>query len=200
MAGEYRLSYRVVVVSEDPTNNGYILSPVVAAILSACGKPRARVSVLANPRTQGYEHAKALLKDELIERYRHVDLLLFLPDADGKDRAREFAALEEQARVNGTRLICCAAREELEAWLLAGHLDKLDIPWSQVRGDSSVKETVFGPFLERFGDARQPGNGRETLMRSTLKNYDGLKARCPEIAELEVRIKATITLQEGSES
>jgi len=195
MVGEHRLSYRVVVVSEDPTNNGYILGPLVGALMSACGKPKARISILANPRTQGYEHAKALLRSELITRYKFVDLLLFLPDADGKDRAAELAALEAQASQVGTKLLCCAAREELETWLLAGHNDKLDLPWPDVRANTSVKEAVFEPFLEQYGDPRQPGAGRENLMRAAVVNYAGIKAKCPEIAQLEERIRGI--MQEG---
>jgi hypothetical protein len=198
MAGERLLSYQVIVVSEDPTNNGYILKPLVAAILNGCGKPRARITILANPRTQGYEHAKSLLKNELIARYKHANLLLFLPDADGKNRAGEFAALEEQGRIHGTKLLCCAAKEELEAWLLAGHTDKITVPWAEVRGDVSVKETVFEPFLAEYGDSRQPGGGREGLMRTTLTNYQGLKVKCPEIADLELRITQLIATEVGS--
>jgi hypothetical protein len=188
------MSYKVVVVPEDPTNNGYILRPLVERVLAACGKPRANVNVLSNPRTQGYDHAKSLLREQLIVRYKNVDLLLFLPDADGKDRTHEFSVLEQSAREIGTRLLCCAAVEEVEAWLLAGHLDKLSgTPWSDVRADTSVKENAFASFLERHGDDRKPGAGREDLMRTTLKNYDGLKTRCPEIRQLELRVSELIS-------
>jgi hypothetical protein len=42
--------------------------------------------------------------------------------------------------------------------------------------------------LREFGDAGQPGGGRESLMQQTLRNYRGLLERCPELAELEKRI------------
>jgi hypothetical protein len=183
------MSYTAVIVAEDPTNNGYVLTPLIESMLSACGKPRARVSVLTNPRTTGYEHAKGLLRSGLISRYRFVDLLLFLPDGDGRDRQDEFTDLEKKAATEGTRLLCCAAREEVETWLLAGHVDQLDRPWHQIRSDASVKENVFEPFLAKYGDPRRPGSGRGDLMRSTLKNYAGLKVRCPELADLELRLK-----------
>jgi hypothetical protein len=189
LAGERIVSFTTVVVAEDPTNNGYILKPLVTAVLKSCGRPRAKVSVLSNPRTTGYEHAKQLLKNELIERYKFVDLLLFLPDADGKDRSLEFQALENQAHVVGTKLICCAAAQEVETWLLAGHIDKLQESWMQIRLNSSVKEDVFQSFLAANGDQRLPGGGREQLMIETLGNYAGLKSRCPEIEELEKRIR-----------
>ena len=78
------MSFDVLVIPEDPENNGYILRPLVSRILAECGKTNAKVTVLTNPRTKGYEHAKALLLNQLFERYRHMNLFLFLPDADGK--------------------------------------------------------------------------------------------------------------------
>jgi hypothetical protein len=71
------------VIPEDPTYNGYILKPLVERILAECGKPNAKVIVLTNPKADGYERAKALL-GEVFERYKHHDVMLFLPDADGK--------------------------------------------------------------------------------------------------------------------
>lgn len=182
------MSYRVLVIPEDPTNNGYILRPLVERMLNECGKGNGKVRILTNPKADGYEHAKRLLRDEVIERYAHFDLLLFLPDADGKDRSAEFAALEEKARSQQVRLICCAAVQEVEAWLIAGHLDKLGRPWAEVRQDVSVKETVFEPFLERYGDARRPGGGRDLLIAETLRHYDALLGRCPELRILQDRI------------
>ena len=82
------MSFRVLVIPEDPTYNGYILKPLVERILTECGKPNAKVTVLTNPKADGYEHAKALLVDEVFQRYRSQSLMLFLPDADGNDRRR----------------------------------------------------------------------------------------------------------------
>jgi hypothetical protein len=57
-----------------------------------------------------------------------MQLFLFLPDCDGmhQGRADLFANLESK---HGPKLICCAAVEEVKAWLLAGYLDKIDRPW-----------------------------------------------------------------------
>jgi hypothetical protein len=182
------LSFRVLIVPEDPRNNGYILDPLVARILVECGKPNARVSVLTNPRAQGYEHAKQVLKDQVLMTYGRQDLVLFLPDADGKDRSQAFSELEAIADQTGVHLLCCAAVQEVETWLLAGHTEKLDRTWSEVRNDESVKEHVFMPFLERYGDPKRAGGGRDILMKETLSNYRGLTNRCPELQELESRI------------
>jgi hypothetical protein len=187
VAGERDLSRRLLVIPEDPTLNGYILNPLVARLAAACGKGNAEVRILTNPKVSGFEHACGRMPD-IVEQWKHFDLLLFLPDADGKDRSATFARLEREAADQGARLICCAAIQEIEAWLLAGHIAKLGRSWSKVREDASVKENVFAPFLSTQGDARRPGGGRDVLMKETLANYQGLLERCPELAELEKRI------------
>jgi hypothetical protein len=183
------LSFDVLVVPEDPANNGYILKPLVIRLFEECGKPNAVVTVLPNPRAQGYEHAKALLRAQLLDRYRHMNLILFLPDADGKDRSGEFQALEAEARDRGVRLLCCAALQEVEVWLLAGHHERLPAGWPEVRTEVSIKERFFQPFLSLHGDRRRAGGGRDLLMQQTLSNYRSLLALCPELAELETRIR-----------
>lgn len=186
------MSFDVLVVPEDPANNGYILKPLILRMLAECGKPNAVVTVLSNPRAQGYEHAKALL-NQLFDRYRHMNLLLFLPDADGKDRIGEFRRLEEEAKHRGVNLLCCAAEQEVEVWLLAGHRDRLGRNWQEVRADRSVKESVFASFLATYGDPKRAGGGRDLLMNATLGNYRSLLQVCPELAELERRIRACLT-------
>lgn len=187
------MSFRVLVVPEDPTHDRYILKPLVERMLSECGKPNSRVKVLTTPRARGYEHAKALLVDEVIDVWAHFNLLLFLPDADGKDKSAEFRHLEGTANGRGVRLFCCAAVEEVEAWLLAGHVNKLGPTWLEIRSNTSVKEQVFQPFLEKHGDSRRAGGGRDLLMKATLENYAGLIGRCPELAQLQARISESIT-------
>lgn len=182
------MSFRVLIVPEDPHNNGYILSPLITRILEECGKPNARVTVLTNPRAQGYDNAKSLLKTHVLEDYSHLDLVLFLPDSDGNDRSQAFEALETLAAQKEVTLLCCAAVQEVETWLLAGHTEKLDRPWNDVRNDVSVKENVFVPFLERYGDPKRAGGGRDMLMKQTLGNYRGLTERCPELRELQTRM------------
>lgn len=186
------MSYRVLVVPEDPTYNGYILKPLVGRMLRECGKPNAEIKVLDNPRPKGYEHAKSLLLEQVLDRYRHFDLLLFLPDADGKNRDEEFERLEDHARAKGVRLLCCAALQEVETWLLAGHLDKLATNWQDIRANVSVKENIFLTFLTEHGDPRRAGGGRDLLMNETLQNYNGMLQRCPELQTLQERIKTTL--------
>ncbi len=186
------MSFSVLVVPEDPTHNGYILQPLVGRILTECGKPNARVQVLSNPRARGYDHSKSLIENELLFRYRHMDLILFLPDADGQDKSVVLRALEARATQAGVKLICECAVQEVEVWLLAGHAHTLDQTWEAIRADVRVKETVFQPFLMRYGDSRRAGQGRDLLMQQTLQNYGGLLARCPELKMLQDRICAAV--------
>lgn len=182
------MSFRVIVIPEDPTHNGYLLCPLVEKLLEVCGKPHAKVSVLTSPRLQGYEHAKRYLQEEAYVTYRHVDLVLFLPDADGKDRSAELANLEVVTQGNGLPLLCCAAVEEVETWLLAGHTEKLPQSWSAIRGDISVKENIFQPFLAQHGNPDAAGNGRKELMEEGLSGFQGILQRCPELDLLRKRI------------
>ena len=179
------MSCKVLIVPEAPTYNGHILKPLIQRMLERCGKPNATVTVLSEPRLQGYNHAKEKLP-EILRRYQHLDLILFLVDADGKNRAGEFAALEERA----DKLICAAAVQEVETWLLAGHADKLGIPWQDVRQNISVKEQVFAPFLTAHGHPRRYGEGRDILMKEALENYQGILQRCSELKDLQERILA----------
>lgn len=186
------MSCDVLVIPEDPTYNGAIVKPLVFRILQECGKANARVTVLENPRVRGFEDACKRMP-QIVERYSHLNLLLFLPDADGKDRSRTFARLEAEASERGVKLICCAAQQEVEVWLMAGHVARVDRPWTQVRANASIKEQVFAGFLREFGDTRLPGEGRGILMQETLRNYGGLLERCPELAELEKRIRDALS-------
>jgi hypothetical protein len=180
------MSFRVLVIPEDPTYNGYILRPLVEKMLAEAGRPNARVVVLANPKLDGYDDAVRAIKGELAERYGHFGLWLFLPDAD---RAAGLDGLEQTLETKGICLKCCAAKPEVEAWLLAGHRQHLSVTWPEIRAHPRLKEEVFEPFVLEHGDPRSPGNGRESLMRETLSNYRSLLEMCPELKELDERLR-----------
>jgi len=184
------VSFRVLVIPEDPTYNGYILQPLVERMLAELDKPTADVRVLTNPKLNGYPHAVSAIRGDLIDRYRHFHLWLFLPDGD---RASDLGSLEGELAGQGVHLFCCAAVPEVEAWLLAGHRDKLSLPWGDVRQHTRLKEEVFESFLKEFGDSRSPGGGRERLMRETLSNYRGLLSVCPELADLDDRLRTFLS-------
>lgn len=183
------MSFRVLVIPEDPTHNGYILKPLIEAICSDVGKPRALVKVLGNPRLEGYDHAARAIRDELPDRYRFFDLWLFIPDADRASPAA-MASLEQSTRDKGIALFCCPAVPEVEIYACAGWRDRLGKSWEDVRLDTEMKENVFEPFLERFGDARRAGGGRDLLVAEGLRNLPLLYTLCPELGELAKRLKA----------
>jgi hypothetical protein len=188
------MSFRVLVIPEDPTHNGYILKPLVERMLAEVGKPNARVMVLANPKLDGYDDAVSAIKGELADRYGYDDLWLFMPDADV---ASNLGALEAALAKKDIRLCCCAARPEVEAWVLAGHRQKLGISWSDVAGHARLKEEIFNPFIVKHGDLKSAGSGREALMRETLANYRGLLEVCPELKNLEARLRALFATTES---
>jgi hypothetical protein len=193
------MSWNVLVVPEDPTYNGYLLRPLCKRLLCETGRPNANIVVLPKPRVQGIAHAKKLLEEEIPRDWWHFSLIIFIADADGlaENRKDEFGRLEGLAaeRTRPVKLLCCAAEQELETWLLSGHPEKLkslNWLWQAVRAEVSVKERFFQPFLDRYGDPATPSQGRERLMQEALANYDGIKKRCPELQQLESRIRAHI--------
>ncbi len=181
------MSFSVLVIPEDQTYNGAILRPLVKRILTECGKPKAKVDI-PQVRLQGFDDAVRQMPG-IVDRYSHMDLLLFIADADGKDRLGRFTRLEREAADRGGRLLCCAAQQEIEAWVLAGHVEQTGRTWQEIRADVSVKENVFEPFLARREDLLgRVFGGRDVLMEETLGNYDGLLKRCPELMELQEQI------------
>jgi hypothetical protein len=193
------MSWNVLVVPEDPTHNGYLLRPLCKRLLREAGRPNANIVVLPEPKVRGISHAKQLLEDRIPRDWGHFELILFICDADGSATSRKdaFQRLEQLAvqRKRPVKLICCAAEQELETWLLSGHPEKLkdfNWRWQEVRAEVSVKERYFQPFIEKYGDAATPSQGRERLMQEALANYTGIKQRCPELQELENRIRAYI--------
>lgn len=185
------MSCKVLVIPEDPALNGYILRPLVQRVLAEVGRPNARIQILTNPRLRGYEDAVAVLRNELVKRYSFFDLWVFVPDAD---RAQEgvLRVLEASMKSKGVALVCCPAQPELEAWLIAGHLNRVALPWDEIRNHPRLKEEVMEPFLAQHGDPRAAGQGRQRLMLRTLEAYRGLKQRCPEIENLETRIRVIL--------
>ena len=183
------MSFRVLVICEDPTHDQFILKPLMERLLERCERKSPRVQILTDPWIKGKDDLRRRL-GEIVERYRSYDLLVCVIDADGKDCS---GLLEEMTKRFGPKLLCCAAVQEVEAWVLAGHVNKLTRPWSEVRQDSSVKETEFVSFLKMYGDAKRPGAGRAELMMEALQNFDGLLQRCPELEELRRRVAEFLT-------
>ena len=184
------MSTRVLVIPEDPTNNGHILRPVVEMVLAEAGRPSARVTVLTNPRLRGYDHAVQAIHDVLPNRYRHMDLWLFVPDAD---RATPAAMndLEDHLAKAGVRLLCCPAQPEVEIYACSAYRSDLGISWQDAKNHPSFKEDVFAPLLKAHSN-RGPGGGRRQMTNASLANRKSFCTLHPEVAELRDRIQAKL--------
>jgi hypothetical protein len=182
------VSLRVEVVPEDPRHNGAILKPLFERMLHECGRPNADVEVLTSPRIRGITHLQRELPG-IIGRYGWKHIIIVVIDSDGADRSGFCQTLEAMGRDPKPAVFACAAVQEVETWLLAGHAGRLSAPWAAVRDNPRVKEDVFQPFLELHGNAGMPSGGREELMRQGLENYASILQRCPELADLEARVR-----------
>ena len=185
------MSFRVLVIPEDPTHNGYILKPLVEMVLQSAGKAAARVSILTSPRLRGYDEAVSSVRHELAARYRHMDLWIFVPDADRASTAA-MKELESDLAEQGVTLFCCPAVPEVEVYACVAYDNEIAFSWKEVREHPQFKEAVFEPLLAIQGDPRRPGGGRGDMTRKSVHKPDRFLARCPEIAELRARIAALV--------
>jgi hypothetical protein len=187
----------VLVLAEDFVKDQHVLQPIIEAMMSAVGSPRARVSVCNNPRFHGTSEA---LKWESIEwaldahRYK-VDLFLLCVDRDGnKHRRAVLDRLESLARAKlGSDRVFLAenAWQEVEVWLLMGHELPSGWDWNEVRAEVHPKERYYLPFAKLRGVAGLPGEGRQKLAREAAARYARIRGRCREdVQNLETRIKA----------
>jgi hypothetical protein len=187
------MSFLTIIISEDHTNDQYILKPLIEKLLAQLGKPRATVSLVTNPRLNGYEHAKEQI-DAICERYKFAQLILFLPDNDcNLNRQKNLLVIEKAKQSEGYRFCAQSAVQEVETWLLAGYTNQQlkTRNFTEVRDDCSVKENVFEPFLRTYGNDN-PGGGRAELMVGALSEFRRITSRCAEIGDLAMRIKELI--------
>ena len=68
LAGNGAVSFRALVVPEDPALNGYVLKPLAQSLLAEAGKPHASVKLLTDPRVRGYDEAVRVIRDDLADR------------------------------------------------------------------------------------------------------------------------------------
>ena len=76
----------------------------------------------------------------------------------------------------------------------AGFVRELGEPWDQTRRNPKLKELVFAPLLQKRGDFRCPGQGRDLLIAGAIQNLPGLYRLCRELKELRDRIKQCLTV------
>lgn len=190
---------KVLVIPEDPTQDHYILKPVIKAMLEAVGKPRANVEICVNPRLRSVEQAMRLDRiNEIIDQYPLVHLFLLVVDRDGDEHRRarlDNLQTEAAKRLPADRgFFAEHAWQEVEVWALAG-CD--DLPktwqWQDIRSERDPKEAYFNLYVERRGLQDEPGNGRRTLGQEAARRYSRIRQRCPEdVGALEERLRAWI--------
>lgn len=188
------MSLRVLVIPEDPTHNGYILKPLVEAVSADLGKPSAKVQVLTSPRLNGYDHAMAAIRNELPTSYGHLDLWLFMPDAD-RAGAAAMSMLEAELQGRGVPLICCPAQPEVEIYACAAYRTEIAQGWPAARSNPRMKEEVFAPLLAAHGDPRRAGGGRDQMVAESLRNLPLLYSLCPELRRMRDRVELHLSSQ-----
>ena len=181
------MSFKVLVIPEDPTNNGYILKPLVEAILADARKPNAKVTVLSNPHVGGFDQAKEALRGTLVDKYSFMDLWIFIPDADCATFG-VMDSLEVDLRTRGVSLLCCAAQPEVEIFACVARRGDIGMSWEEVRKHPKMKEIVFEDIRRKFGNVNSAGGGRASLIIESIKNMPLLYSLCPELKRLRDRI------------
>ena len=83
------------------------------------------------------------------------------------------------------------AWQEIEVWASAGIDWKLKPAWlwDTIRNERDPKEHFFEPIVQARGLLGSPGRGRATLGEEAARNYAKVRQNCPEIQDLESRIK-----------
>ena len=186
-----------MVIPEDPTNDQYILKPIVEQLFAGLGKSP-RVQVLANPRLHGVSQAlSAAVLADIVAMYPMVDLFLVLVDRDAEPKRPSQA--NERTQEHPDRLFVCLAIEEVEVWMLALHRDSLDTPWTEVRAERDPKERFAQPFLTARAPKLGPGGGRVWAMRELGAKWKGVLKVCPELTELEQTVQGWLSRRAGGE-
>lgn len=183
---------KVLVIPEDQTWNGYILRPLVKAIMADAGRRRARVTIAPEPRLRGYAHAVKAIREDLPGLYGFFDLWLFFPDAD-RASIDAMRALERNLAERDIRLLCCAAQPELEIYACVAFRSDMQETWEDARRNQRMKEEVFQPLLDQHGYQKQPGKSRGLMIKQSLMNLPLLFQLCPELKCLRDRIAAHLS-------
>ncbi len=186
----------VLIIPEDFTNDQHVLKPIVRAMLTACGKPRARIEICLEPRLRSVDQALdwRRIEEILADHQGMVDVFLLCVDRDGEPNRRQaLDRIEQEAqRVLSAdrRLFGVEAWQEVEVWLLAG----LDLPegwnWNAIRQERDPKEAYYVPLAKQRDLLDDLSQGRKTLALEAARHYDRIRQRCPEdVAALEDRVR-----------
>lgn len=186
----------VLIIPEDFGKDQHLLKPIIQAMMSNVGRPRAKVRVCAEPLLGGIGQALQWERlAEIVDLNPLVHLFLLCVDRDSiPGRRAALDAIERRARMilsEERALFAEHAWQEIEVWALAGHDLPAEWAWRVVRAEGNPKERYFEPFASSLGLADEPDGGRGALARVAARRYDRIRQLCPEdIAALEDRIRA----------
>jgi hypothetical protein len=192
------MSFNVLVIPEDFTKDEHILKPLVQAVLRDAGKPKAVVTVCRNPNFQGLTECLNVdrLRDEVVNRYKMVNLFLLIVDADakpGREQALAHVVKKLECDLGDRLFLTEMARQEVEIFPIAGHILSDGWKWKEIRADGDVKNTYFTKLAERENVNSLPHQGRKKLMAAAMKNWSRICERCPEeTTSLAQRIKTLL--------
>lgn len=184
----------VLVIPEDFRKDQYMLKPIVEAMMDAIGGMH-KVRVCQDPLLGGVVQAMKWKRiKEIVDRYRGmIDLFLLCIDRDGvENRRKRLTNIERRAAEilpEDKRLMAENAWQEIEVWILAGHKMPSGWKWQDVRMEPNPKEMYYLPFAKDRALLNEPGEGRKTLAREAVRRYKTIRRKCPEVSELEERIR-----------
>jgi hypothetical protein len=134
----------------------------------------------------------------IIANFSAVDLFVLCVDRDGDPHRREaFDDLERKiAKVLPAPRLFLAehAWQEVEVWALAGINWRLKPKWTweAIRSERDSKEMYFEPIAKDRLLFELPGQGRKELGEEAARNYAKILQNCPEVRDLEGRIRRWI--------
>lgn len=189
----------VRIIPEDDDNDHFILKPLVQAMFKHLGRPHADIQV-HHPRFTGWEAVKKWDHiEEVFDQFSSVGLFLLCVDRDGHEQRRGILdRLEERAnkvlRPSGRLFLAEHAWQEVEVWALAGIDWKLKPRWTwdAIRSERDSKERYYEPVARDKGLMNSPGAGRKILGAEAARNYTKVRQNCPEIRDLEEKIRQGI--------
>jgi hypothetical protein len=189
---------RVLVIPEDSRRDKDLLKPLIEALMTEVGRPRAKVRVCERPVLGGVTEAlKWERVREIIDLWGgQTDLFLLLVDRDGAQntgRSSAIASLEQQSTAllgDERALLGEVAIEEIEVWALAGHNLPEGWRWQDIRGEPHPKESYFAPFLVEHRKISGDVAGRAIVAEEAARNIKRILALCPEdLGRLAQRIR-----------
>ena len=200
MAKKLRTIHNVIVIPEDCSDMD-MLKPIISAMITNLGSPRAKIQVYKPSVFKGISQVLQLKNiNKIVDRYEtEADLILLCVDRDADpDTEAKLANLEEKINKklenNQNLKIFLAenAYQEIEVWLLAGlkeFLDTKNFAWQAIRDERDPKDKYFIPFSKEKGYFDYPNDGRQELAKEAARNYQRICKMCPEVARLEKKIR-----------